>query len=78
MSAAVGRAVPAYFHPALDPLAWDRLARAALGSGFVVLNVADGPGSEPDPVYAATVARLRRAGAPVVGAVDYSRYDILA
>lgn len=62
--------VPAYFHPAVDPGAWDRLARCASMVRLVVLNIADGPGNRPDPVFAEVVERLRQAGVVVAGYVD--------
>ncbi len=62
--------VPAYFHPATHPDAWERLAECAHIVGLVVLNVADGPGRRPDDVFLPPVARLRAAGVTVVGYVD--------
>ncbi|HEX6498166.1 MAG TPA: spherulation-specific family 4 protein [Micromonosporaceae bacterium] len=62
--------VPAYFHPAVDPDAWDRLVRCAPMLRLVVLNVADGPGERPDPMFVDAVRRLRQAGVVVAGYVD--------
>jgi hypothetical protein len=60
--------VPAYFHPAHFPDEWARLADPRLMA--VVLNVHNGPGSARDPEFAATVARIERAGGTVVGYID--------
>jgi hypothetical protein len=62
--------VPAYFHPALDPDAWQRLAQCADAVSVVVLNVADGPGERPDHRYWSVVQRLTRSGVTVAGYVD--------
>jgi Spherulation-specific family 4 len=62
--------VPAYFHPTVHPDAWERLARSASTVRLVVLNVANGPGGGPDPVFLEPVARLREAGVDVAGYVD--------
>ncbi len=63
-------AVPAYFHPATAPSAWDRLVELAARLRFVVLNVESGPGSSPDVTYQEVARRLRVAGGKVVGYVD--------
>ena len=62
--------VPAYFHPAVNPDAWERLARCASMIRLVVLNVADGPGNGPERVFLDAVARLQGAGVAVAGYVD--------
>ncbi|MBL1098727.1 hypothetical protein [Streptomyces coffeae] len=36
----------------------------------MILNLADGSGRRPDPVFARTAARLRAAGVPLLGYVD--------
>lgn len=66
----LGPVVPAYFHPAIAPAEWSVLADAAESVRLVVVNVASGPGCQPDPAYAEATDRLRRAGAPVAGYVD--------
>lgn len=62
--------VPLYVHPAEDPGAWHRLISAAAGTYGVVLNPADGPGTEPDPAFTAAAGALRAAGARLLGYVD--------
>ncbi|MFL6055110.1 MAG: spherulation-specific family 4 protein [Actinoallomurus sp.] len=60
--------VPAYFHPALFPSEWARLADPRLAT--VVLNVHNGPGPARDPVFAAAVDRVLAAGGRVAGYID--------
>ncbi|MEU7483173.1 spherulation-specific family 4 protein [Streptomyces sp. NPDC042319] len=69
----LGVGVPGYGHPLLAPAEWGELHRLAqegphpYGGGplhWAVLNVADGPGSRPDPHCLAAVARLRAATGP--------------
>ena len=62
--------VPAYFHPAVDGLAWARLARCAEMVRLVVLNVADGPGARPDPSYRDVLAALAGSTVDIAGYVD--------
>ncbi|MEZ7004843.1 spherulation-specific family 4 protein [Streptomyces sp. AD55] len=62
--------IPLYVHPAEDPGAWHRLIRAADRTYGVVLNPASGPGSRPDPAFAAAAGALRSAGARLLGYVD--------
>ncbi|MFJ5260278.1 spherulation-specific family 4 protein [Streptomyces sp. NPDC088387] len=62
--------VPLYVHPAEDPGAWHRLIGAADRTYAVVLNPADGPGTEPDPAFTAAAEALRTAGARLLGYVD--------
>ncbi len=72
---AVGTLVPAYFHPAVAPGGWRRLADP--GPHSVVLNVASGPGEVPDPVFQRAVQAVRDAGGTVTAYVDvsYARRD---
>ncbi|NKI44466.1 spherulation-specific family 4 protein [Streptomyces physcomitrii] len=62
--------VPLYVHPAVDPAAWESVAEAPSRMYAVVLNAADGPGSSPDPAFAAAAGALRSAGVRVLGYVD--------
>jgi hypothetical protein len=62
--------VPAYFRPDMLPDDWAQLARHAAQVRLVILNVANGPGNQPDPVFFPALSRLRDAGVPVVGYVD--------
>jgi hypothetical protein len=63
-------AVPAYFRPDVRPGDWDLLARSAPQVQAVILNVANGPGTEPDPAFTGPVQRLHQAGVTVAGYVD--------
>jgi hypothetical protein len=62
--------VPAYFHPVLHPDHWGWLADHAPQVRLVILNVANGPGREPEPVFHPVLDRLGGAGVPVAGYVD--------
>ncbi|MFV0131171.1 spherulation-specific family 4 protein [Streptomyces sp. HMX112] len=62
--------IPLYVHPAEDPAAWHRLITAAARTYAVVLNPASGPGTGPDPAFAAVAGALRAAGARLLGYVD--------
>ena len=62
--------VPAYFHPALHADDWQWLADHAPQVRLVILNVANGPGSAPEPVFYPVLDRLGGAGVPVAGYVD--------
>ncbi|GII24054.1 spherulation-specific family 4 protein [Planosporangium mesophilum] len=62
--------VPAYFHPAVRPADWERLAALAPQVRLVVLNVASGAGERPDPAFLPALAGLRDAGVTVAGYVD--------
>ncbi|MEU9472264.1 spherulation-specific family 4 protein [Streptomyces avermitilis] len=62
--------IPLYVHPAEDPGAWHRLITAADRTYAVVLNPANGPGTSPDPAFAAAAGALRAAGARLLGYVD--------
>lgn len=62
--------VPLYVHPTVDPGAWRTLVEAADLLYGVVLNVADGPGTVPDPTFVAVAGELRAAGVRVLGYVD--------
>jgi hypothetical protein len=69
--------VPAYFHPAVHPNQWQWLAENAARIRLVILNVASGPGTEPQDVFRTAVDLLHRAGVGVAGYVDtgYGRRD---
>jgi hypothetical protein len=62
--------VPAYFHPSLYPAEWAWLAERAAEIRMIVLNLASGPGSEPDAALFPVLDRLRSAGVTVAGYVD--------
>ncbi|MFE1246678.1 spherulation-specific family 4 protein [Streptomyces sp. NPDC058741] len=68
-----GVGVPGYAHPLLAPTEWGALTRPGVPLHWVVLNVADGPGSRPDPHCLEAADRLRNAGVRVLGHLD-SRY----
>ncbi|WP_162143179.1 spherulation-specific family 4 protein [Granulicoccus phenolivorans] len=48
-------AAPWYVHPSQDAAAWRRLVEGC-GLAFAVINVHNGPGTEPDPAYRAALA----------------------
>jgi Spherulation-specific family 4 len=62
--------VPAYFHPATHPGEWTWLADRAAQIRVIVLNVASGPGTEPDAAIFPALDRLRAAGVAIAGYVD--------
>lgn len=72
--------VPAYFHPEARPRQWQWLAEHAALIRLVILNVASGPGSEPQDAFRAAVDLLYGAGVDVIGYVDtgYGRRDVQA
>lgn len=61
---------PDYEHPAERPEAWNAVISAAPLLYGVVLNPAGGPGTAPDPAFAAVGDRLRTAGVRVLGYTD--------
>lgn len=62
--------VPAYFHPALAPGDWARMARQASHIRVVILNPASGPGDQPDPAYVPALQPLKDAGVTIAGYAD--------
>jgi hypothetical protein len=62
--------VPAYFRPELRPDDWELLAKHAPQVRLVILNVANGPGTAPDPAFFPALERLRQAGVAVAGYAD--------
>jgi Spherulation-specific family 4 len=75
--------VPAYFHPTHRPDDWARMAERAAQVRLIVLNLANGPGTEPDAAVLGALDRLRSAGVAVAGYVDTnygerSAHDALA
>ena len=62
--------VPAYFRPDTRPDDWQLLAARAQQVRLVILNLANGPGPQPDPAYYAALGRLREVGVAVAGYVD--------
>lgn len=65
-----GFGIPGFAHPLLAPTEWHRLTRPGTPLHWVVLNVADGPGVQPDPHCLAAAGRLRNAGVRVLGHLD--------
>ncbi|MGW0858365.1 hypothetical protein ACWD3D_24425, partial [Streptomyces sp. NPDC002690] len=45
----MGFGVPGYAHPLLAPTEWAELTRPGTPLHWAVLNIADGPGTRPDP-----------------------------
>jgi Spherulation-specific family 4 len=62
--------VPAYFHPDARPRDWAWLAEHPKEVRLVILNVASGPGTAPEPAFRAAVDRLHAAGVGVIGYAD--------
>lgn len=69
-AARLGFGVPGYAHPLLAPVEWAELTRPGTPLHWAVLNVADGPGSMPDPHCLEAAGRLRNAGLKVLGHLD--------
>ncbi|MFJ1596726.1 spherulation-specific family 4 protein [Streptomyces sp. NPDC088261] len=66
----LGLGVPGYAHPLLARAEWAGLTRPGTPLHWAVLNVADGPGSRPDPHCLEAAGRLRNAGVRVLGHLD--------
>ena len=62
--------VPGYAHPLVAPAQWAELARPGTPVDWVVLDVAAGPGTRPDPHCLEAAGRLRNAGVRVLGHLD--------
>lgn len=58
----LGFGIPGYAHPLVAPVEWGELTRPGTPLHWVVLNVANGPGSRPDPHCLEAAGRLRNAG----------------
>ncbi|WP_328873707.1 spherulation-specific family 4 protein [Streptomyces sp. NBC_00287] len=65
-----GLGVPGFAHPLVAPAEWAELVRPGTPLHWAALDVADGPGSRPDPHCLATASRLRSAGVRVLGRLD--------
>ncbi|MES5816861.1 spherulation-specific family 4 protein [Streptomyces sp. RG80] len=65
-----GFGIPGFAHPLVAPAEWAELTRPGTPVHWVVLNVADGPGSRPDPHCLEAAGRLRNAGVRVLGHID--------
>ncbi|CAM5406011.1 spherulation-specific family 4 protein [Streptomyces pilosus] len=65
-----GFGIPGLAHPLLAPTEWHRLTHPGTPLHWVVLNVADGPGVQPDPHCLEAAGRLRNAGVRVLGHLD--------
>ncbi|MFE7893861.1 spherulation-specific family 4 protein [Streptomyces sp. NPDC057412] len=70
-----GLGIPGLAHPLLAPAEWAELTRPGAPVHWAVLNVADGPGTQPDPHCLEAAGRLRNAGVRVLGHLDVSRLD---
>ncbi|MEV0963470.1 MULTISPECIES: spherulation-specific family 4 protein [unclassified Streptomyces] len=71
----LGLGVPGYAHPLVAPAEWAELARPGTPLHWAVLDVADGPGSRPDPHCLEAAGRLTNAGVRVLGRVDLAHGD---
>ncbi|MFI2644672.1 spherulation-specific family 4 protein [Streptomyces sp. NPDC018610] len=65
-----GLGAPGCAHPLLAPAEWSALTRPGTHLDWVVLDVADGPGVQPDPHCLDAAGRLRNAGVRVLGRLD--------
>ncbi|MDT9696264.1 spherulation-specific family 4 protein [Streptomyces sp. P17] len=65
-----GLGVPGFAHPLVAPAEWAELIRPGTPLHWAALDVADGPGSRPDPHCLAAAGRLRTAGVRVIGRLD--------
>ncbi|WP_327288876.1 spherulation-specific family 4 protein [Streptomyces sp. NBC_01198] len=68
-----GFGVPAFAHPLVAPAEWAELARPGTPLHWAAFDVARGPGSRPDPLYAEAAARVRENGVPLLGLLDAAR-----
>jgi hypothetical protein len=66
----LGFGIPGYAHPLVAPVEWGELARPGTPLHWVVLNVAGGPGTRPDPHCLEAAGRLRNAGVRILGHLD--------
>ncbi|MFD7711402.1 spherulation-specific family 4 protein [Streptomyces sp. NPDC059785] len=66
----LGFGIPGYAHPLVAPLEWGELTRPGTPLHWVVLNVANGPGTRPDPHCLEAAGRLRNARIRVLGHLD--------
>ncbi|MGW0881127.1 spherulation-specific family 4 protein [Streptomyces sp. NPDC002671] len=62
--------IPGFAHPLVAPAQWAELARPGTPLDWVVLDVAAGPGTRPDPYCLQAAGRLRAAGVRVLGHLD--------
>ncbi|MEU2387174.1 spherulation-specific family 4 protein [Streptomyces sp. NPDC012461] len=65
-----GFGIPGLAHPLLASAEWSELTRPGTPLHWAVLNVADGPGVQPDPSCLEAVGRLRNGGVRVLGHLD--------
>jgi hypothetical protein len=63
-------AIPAYFHPAVQPGDWRALAAMGPALAFAVMNPDSGPGANPDPRYLPVVQAVHESRGRVIGYVD--------
>ncbi|RFU84921.1 phage tail protein [Streptomyces triticagri] len=66
----LGFGIPGFAHPLVAPAEWAELTRPQTPLHWTVLNVANGPGSRPDPHCLAAAGRLRNGGGRVLGSID--------
>ncbi|MBD0745178.1 spherulation-specific family 4 protein [Streptomyces sp. CBMA152] len=69
-SGRLGFGVPGCAHPLVAPVEWAELTRPGTPLHWAVLNVADGPGTRPDPHCLEAAGKLRNAGVRVLGHLD--------
>ncbi|MEV6651341.1 spherulation-specific family 4 protein [Streptomyces sp. NPDC051219] len=66
----LGFGIPGYAHPLVAPVEWAELTRPGAPLHWAVLNVANGPGTRPDPHCLEAAGKLRNAGTRVLGHLD--------
>ncbi|GAA0663281.1 spherulation-specific family 4 protein [Streptomyces thermocarboxydovorans] len=70
-----GFGIPGIAHPLVAPAEWKALTTPGAPLHWVVLDVADGPGAQPDPHCLDAAGRLRNAGVRVLGRLDSAHGD---
>ncbi|WP_210585711.1 spherulation-specific family 4 protein [Streptomyces sp. GESEQ-35] len=65
-----GFGIPGFAHPLVARAEWAELTRHGTPVHWAALNVADGPGTRPDPHCLEAAGRLRNAGLRVLGHLD--------
>ncbi|MCZ7416673.1 MULTISPECIES: spherulation-specific family 4 protein [unclassified Streptomyces] len=71
----LGVGAPGYAHPMLAPVEWAELVRPDAPVHWAVLKVpvTGGAGARPDPYCLTAASRLRSAGVPLLGHLDFRR-----
>jgi hypothetical protein len=67
--------VPAFAHPLVAPAEWAELARPGAPLHWAAFDVARGPGTRADPLYAEALRRVRENSVPLLGLLDAAHGD---